>query len=308
MKIAVTGATGFIGGALCNELAKEHNVIAMTRRPEKGAALFEKKVDVIKWNPERMDGWERRLEGTDAIVNLAGTNLASGRWSEKLKGEILNSRINSSRILLEAVKETEAKPRTFIIASAIGFYGSRGDEEIDEESDNGQGFLAEVCRKNESIIKEFEDLDIRTIVIRTGVVLDSSGGALPKMAMPFRFYIGGYWGGGRQWVSWISLADEVSAIRYLIENYKFKGVFNLTSPEPERNREFFEILAGRLNKPCGVAMPGFLLKLMFGQMAEELFLASQRVYPRKLLAGGFKFKNTGLKNALETIKIGRIKL
>ena len=305
MRIAVTGATGFIGRALCNELAKEHNVIAMTRRPEKGAALFERKVDVIKWNAELMDGWERSLEGTDAIVNLAGSNLASGRWSEKFKGEILNSRINSARILLEAVKETEAKPRTFIIAAATGFYGSRGDEELDEESAGGEGFLAEVCGKIESIAEEFEELNIRTIVIRTGVVLDSGGGALPKMAMPLRFYLGGYWGGGRQWVSWISLFDEVSAIRFLIENDEFEGVFNLTSPEPVRNRDFFEILAGRLKKPCLFAMPGFLLKLMFGQMADELFLASQRVYPGRLLAGGFKFKDSGLKNALETMDIGR---
>jgi uncharacterized protein (TIGR01777 family) len=305
MKIAVTGATGFIGRALCNELCKEHNVISLTRRPEKAAGLFERTVDVIKWNAERMDGWEKSLEGTDAIVNLAGSNLASGRWSEKFKGEIVNSRVNSARTLLEAVKETEAKPGTFIIASAIGFYGSRVDEELDEESAGGEGFLAEVCRKIESIAEEFEELGIRTIVIRTGVVLDFGGGALPKMAMPFRFYLGGYWGGGRQWVSWISLGDEISAIRFLIENYEFEGVFNLTSPEPVRNRDFFETLAGRLRKPCLFSMPGFLLKVMFGQMAEELFLASQRVYPRRLLAGGFNFKNSGLKNALETMDIGR---
>jgi len=305
MKIAVTGATGFIGRALCSELCKEHNVIALTRRPEKEADVFERKVDVIKWNAERMDGWEKSLEGTDAIVNLAGSNLASGRWSEKFKGDILSSRVNSARTLLEAVKKTKAKPRTFIIASATGFYGSRGDEELDEESAGGEGFLAEVCRKNESITEEFEELGIRTIVIRTGVVLDFSGGALPKMAMPFRFYLGGHWGGGRQWVSWISLADEISAIRFLIENDELEGVFNLTSPEPVRNRDFFEILAGRLKKPCLFAMPGFLLKLMFGQMADEVFLASQRVYPERLLAGGFKFKDSGLKETLETMNIGR---
>jgi len=305
MKIAVTGATGFIGRALCNELAKEHNVIALTRRPGEGAGLFERKVDVIKWNAERMNGWERSLEGADAIVHLAGRNLASGRWSEKFKGDILRSRVNSARILLEAVKETEVKPRAFIIASATGFYGSRGDEELDEESAGGEGFLAEVCRKIESIGEDFKKLGIRTIVIRTGVVLDFAGGALPKMAMPFRFYMGGHWGDGRQWMSWISLADEISAIRFLIENDEFEGVFNLTSPEPVRNRDFFEILADRLKKPCLFAMPGFLLKLMFGQMADELFLASQRVNPRRLPACGFKFKDSGLKNALETMNIGR---
>jgi len=275
MKIVVTGATGFIGRALCNELAKEHNVIALTQRPRRASFLFEKPVNIIKWDPEDMDGWERSLEVSDAIVNLAGTNLASGRWTENLKAKILNSRINSSRILLQAIKNTQAKPKTFIMSSAIGFYGSRGDEQLNEESDNGQGFLAEVCRKNESICKEFEDLDVRTIVIRTGVVLGTSGGALPKMAMLFRFYLGGYWGSGRQWISWISLADEVSAIKFLIENYSLKGVFNLTSPEPQRNRNFFQILADRLKKPCWLPIPAFCLKMMFGQMAEELFLASQ---------------------------------
>lgn len=305
MKVAVTGATGFIGRALCNELAKEHNVIALTRRPGKGAGLFERKVDVIKWNAERLDGWEKDLEGADAIVNLAGSNLASGRWSEKFKGEILNSRVNSTRTLLEAVKKTEERPGTFIIASATGFYGSRGDNELDEESAGGEGFLSEVCGKIEGVGEEFKELGIRMIVIRTGVVLDFGGGALPKMAMPFRFYLGGHWGGGRQWVSWISLGDEVSAIRFLIENDELEGVFNLTCPEPVRNRDFFEILAGRLKKPCLFAMPGFLLKLMFGQMADELFLASQRVYPGRLLAGGFKFKDSGLKEALETMNIGR---
>ncbi|UCE99410.1 MAG: TIGR01777 family oxidoreductase [Planctomycetota bacterium] len=308
MKIVITGATGFIGRALCNKLAKEHNVIALTRRLEKASIIFQTPVDIIKWNPEVMDGWEKYLEGSDTVLNLAGANLAAGRWTKDLKAEIVNSRINSSGILLQAIKKTQAKPKTFIIASAIGFYGSRGDEQLYEETENGQGFLAEVCRKNESIVKEFEDLDVRTIVIRTGVVLDTSGGALPKMAMPFRFYIGGYWGSGRQWISWISLADEISAIKFLIENYRLKGVFNLTSPEPERNHHFFQILGDRLKKPCWLPMPAFFLKIMFGQMADELFLTSQRVYPKKLLAAGFKFRNPNLKNALQSMKFRRIRL
>ena len=191
MKVAVTGATGFIGRALCNKLVKEHNVIALTRNPEKASALLDKAVEIIKWNPNMLDGWEKCLENSNVIVNLSGTNLTSGRWTKNIRAEILNSRINSSRVLLQAIKSSQAKPKTFILASAIGFYGSRGDEQLDEESNNGQGFLAEVCCKNEGLTREFEALGIRTIVIRSGIVLGTSGGALPKMASPFKFYIGG---------------------------------------------------------------------------------------------------------------------
>jgi len=194
MKVAVTGATGFIGKALCNELAKDHNVTALTRSPEKASALLDKAVEIIKWNPNMLDGWEKCLENSDAIVNLAGTNLASGRWTQNLKAEILNSRINPSRVLLQAIKNSQAKPKTFIMASAIGFYGSRGDEQLDEKSNNGRGFLADLCCNNEGVTKEFEALGLRSVVIRTGIVLGTSGGAFPKMALPFRFYIGGFWG------------------------------------------------------------------------------------------------------------------
>ena len=307
MKIVITGTTGFIGRALCNKLAKEHNVIALTRRPEKASALLDKAVEIIKWNPNMLDGWGKHLENSDAIVNLAGTSLASRRWAQNTKAEILNSRINSSRVLLQAIKNSQARPKTFIIASAIGFYGSRGDEQLYEETENGQGFLAEVCRKNESIVKEFEDLDVRTIVIRTGVVLGTSGGALPKMALPFRFYIGGFWGSGAQWISWISLDDEVASIKFLIENENLKGAFNLVSPQPLRNRQFFQILAAVLKKPCWLPIPAFVLKVMFGEIASELFLSSQRVYPSKLNDAGFEFSHSDLKSTLESIYIGRYK-
>jgi uncharacterized protein (TIGR01777 family) len=308
MKVAVTGATGFIGRALCNELAKEHHVMALTRNPEKASAIFDKSVDIIKWDANALNGWEKCLEKTDTIVNLAGTNLASGRWTQSLKAEILNSRINSSRILLQAIKNSQAKPKTFIMASAIGFYGSCGDKQLDEESDVGQGFLAEVCCKNESVTKEVEALGLRSIIIRTGIVLGTSGGALPKMALPFRFYIGGFWGSGAQWISWISLADEVASIKFLIENENLKGVFNLVSPQQLRNRQFFQILAAVLKKPCWLPIPAFALKLMFGQMASELFLTSQRVYPKKLVDARFEFQYTELKNVLESMKIEKEKL
>jgi len=302
MKIIVTGATGFIGRALCNELAKEHNVIALTRRPEKAPVLFERPVDIIKWNPKGMDGWEKCLDGSDAIVNLAGTNLASGRWSKNFKAKILDSRIQASKVLIQAIESSKAKPKAIITASAIGFYGNRADEELDEESKAGFGFLAGVAQKIEDCAREFENLGLRSVMIRTGIVLGSSGGALPKMIMPFKFFLGGYWGSGYQWISWISLADEVAAIKFLIENSNLNGVFNLTSPEPMQNQNFFQILAKVLKRPCCIPIPAFVLKTMFGEMADELFLASQKVYPKRLIDAGFEFKYPELKKALESIK------
>jgi uncharacterized protein (TIGR01777 family) len=305
MKIIVTGATGFIGRALCNEVAKEHNVVALTRSPEKASDFFEKQIDIVKWNPSCLDGWESILDGSDAIVNLAGTNLASGRWSKNLKSEILDSRIQASKVLIQAIENLKVKPKAIITAAAIGFYGNRADEELDEESKAGFGFLADVAQKIEDCSREFETFDLRSVVIRTGIVLGSSGGALPKMAMPFKFYLGGYWGSGDQWMSWISLADEVAAIKFLIENSSLYGTFNLTSPEPTQNQQFFQTLAAELKKPCWLPIPAFALKIMFGEMADELFLASQRVYPRKLINAGFEFKYSELKNALESIEFER---
>lgn len=302
MKMVVAGATGFIGRSLCNELAKEHNIIALTRRPEKASNFFAKSIDIIKWNPKYNDGWESCLDGSDAIVNLAGTNLASARWSKNFKAEILDSRIKASKAIIQAIEKSKVKPKTIITASAIGFYGNRANEKLDEESGGGDGFLASVAKEIEDSSREFEILGLRSIVIRTGIVLGSSGGALPKMIMPFKCYLGGYWGKGNQWMSWISLADEVAAIKFLIKNSNLYGAFNLTSPEPLQNRQLFQILARVLKKPCWLPVPAFMLKIMFGEIANELFLASQRVYPKKLIDAGFKFKYTELKKALESIK------
>ena len=282
-------------------------MIALTRNPEKASALLDKAVEIIKWNPNMPDGWEKSLENSDAIVNLAGTNIASKRWTKNLKTEILNSRINASRILIQAIKNSQAKTKVVITASAIGFYGNRADEKLGEESRGGDGFLAGVARKIEGCSREFEDLGLRSIVIRTGIVLGASGGALPKMITPFKFYLGGYWGSGNQWMSWISLADEVAAIQFLIGNANLYGVFNLTSPEPLRNRQFFQTLASELKKPCWLPIPAFALKIVFGQMASELFLASQRVNPSKLNDAGFQFRHSDLKSMLESIYVGRYK-
>lgn len=301
MRIAVTGATGFIGSALCEELAGEHSVIALTRNPHK--SRFKSSADVLKWNPQRLDGWETCLDGIDAIVNLAGANIASVKWDSQGKALILNSRTGSLKILLEAVKKLAVKPKVIVLASGIDYYPSAQEQQFFEDSQTGDGFLAEVCRQVESFADEFAKLNIRPVIIRSGLVLDSSGGALPQMMMPIKFYIGGWWGSGKQWISWISLADEVSAIKFLIENENLSGAFNLTSPQPLCNREFFQKLAVAMNKPCRLAIPAFVLKFMFGEMAKEVLLASRRVYPKKLTDAGYMFKNADLKNTLESLKL-----
>jgi len=305
MKIAVTGATGFIGRALCNELAKEHDVTALTRNPEKASVLLDKSIDITRWDPKTPGSWENRLDGTDAIVNLAGTSLASGRWTEALKDEILNSRLSTIRALIGAAGNARVRPKVFVASSAVGFYGDRADETVDEESAAGSGFLAEVCRKIENASEEAESLGIRLVVIRTGLVLGAGGGALPKMVQPFKLHLGGWLGSGRQWISWISLADEVAAVKFLIENTGLRGPFNLTCPRPVRNRDFFQTLAAVLEKPCRLPVPAFALRAMFGHMADELFLTGQRVYPRRLTEAGFDFKNIDLQETLESMNIAK---
>lgn len=308
MKIVVTGATGFIGKALCDQLVKGHRVTALTRRPEKASDILGESVDIIKWDAKTPGYWEKCIEGSDTIVNLAGANVASGRWSRNIKKEILSSRINAAKALIDAVKKSTVKPKVLIQASAIGFYGSQGDERLGEESQAGEGFLAEVCQRSESISKEFEALGIRSVVIRSGVVLGKRAGALPKMIIPFKLYLGGFWNPGTQWLSWISLSDEIKAIKYLIENNNLYGVFNLTAPQPLTNRQFFKNLAAALKKPCWLPVPAIALKTIFGEMAGELFLTSQRVFPERLMNAGFEFEYPDLKSALEAIAIKGDKL
>ena len=301
MRVVITGATGFIGRALCKELCKDYEIIALSRNASRAAGSVGDWAQVIEWDGRTTGSWFQQANGAFAIINLAGENVASGRWNGSKKAAILHSRLDSSRVVIEAIKQVDKKPTMVIQASAIGYYGPREDEQLDEDSAPGKGFLASVCRDVESSTEEFERMGVRCAVIRTGVVLGRDGGALAELVKPFRFYLGGYLGSGRQWFSWIHLEDQIAAIKFLMENEHLKGAFNLTAPQPVTMKEFCKILGKVLHRPARLNVPTFAARLAFGEMADEMLLSGQKVLPKRLLNTGFDFKYTNAEQALNDI-------
>jgi len=307
MRAVITGASGFIGRALCERLRGDYEIVALSRNAEQAAKSPAGAARVVTWDGRTLGDWIREVDGAAAVVNLAGENVASGRWTTSKKERILQSRTDCTRALVEAIKRVDNRPGVMIQASAIGYYGPRGDELLDEGSSGGAGFLAEVCRESEGVGRGVEALGVRYVVIRTGVVLGVGGGALARMMQPFRLYLGGHVGNGRQWLSWISLDDEVAAIEFLIKNRQLKGAFNLTSPQPVTMREFSRKLGRALGRPAWVNVPGFVMRLLLGEMAKEMLLSGQRVMPRRLREAGFEFKHEDLEGALTAILKGNQK-
>ncbi|MBN1805712.1 MAG: TIGR01777 family oxidoreductase [Sedimentisphaerales bacterium] len=307
MRVVITGATGFIGRALCKALHKDYEVIALSRDSNRATKSVGEWAQVVEWDGRTGGCWIQQADGALAIVNLAGDNIASGRWNKTKKAGILHSRLDSTRAVIEAVKLVNKKPKVVILASAIGYYGCRGNERLDENSTAGKGFLADLCRNIETVANQIEPLGVRYVVIRTGVVLGNDGGALPRIRRPFKFFLGGHIGSGRQWLSWISLDDEVSAIKFLIENENLKGVFNLTAPKPITMKRFCRKLGWVILRPSWLFYPGFMMRLVLGEMADEVLLSGQRVKPKRLLEAGFEFKHIEVKKALKELKAQRRK-
>ena len=301
MRVVITGATGFIGRALCKALYKDYEVIALSRDATRAAKSVGNLAKVIEWDGRTTGSWFQQANDAFAIINLAGENVGSGRWNESKKAGILHSRLDNSKAVIEAIKHVGKKPKVVIQASAIGYYGTRSDEPLDEDSTPGKGFLARVCRNVESSTEKIEQLAVRCVVIRTGVVLGRDGGAFAKLAKPFRFYLGGHIGSGRQWFSWIHLEDEVAAIKFLMENEHLKGVFNLTAPQPVTMKEFCKTLGKVLHRPAWLNVPAFAARLAFGEMADEMLLSGQKVLPKRLLNSGFDFKYTDVEQTLKDI-------
>ena len=280
MKILLSGSSGLIGSALKSSLINEgHEVLPLSRD-------FNQSID---------------FTNVDVVIHLAGENIAQGRWTKEKKAEIKNSRINNTRLLSEQIATSNHKPSLFISSSATGFYGDRLDSILDEQSSSGSGFLPEVCVEWEQSTQPAEQAGVRTVHIRTGIVLSKKGGALKKMLPPFQMGGGGILGSGNQYMSWISLEDEIRAISFIIHNSNIVGPVNLTAPNPVNNKEFTKVLGKVLKRPTIVPLPGFAAKLIFGEMADAILLTGNRVLPNKLIEAGFKFNHETLEIALKNV-------
>jgi uncharacterized protein (TIGR01777 family) len=300
MRVLITGGSGLIGRALTTSLVRDGNeVIILSRRPERITGL-PADVSVRWWNGHTSEKWYSLVDGTDAIVNLAGENISSGRWTKERKQQILESRLNAGKAVVQAIETAAHKPGIVIQASGVGYYGPCGDEEITEEMPPGHDFLARLAVVWEASTAPLEALGIRRVVIRTGVVLSTAGGALPRLLLPFRFFAGGRLGSGQQWFPWIHIADEVGAIRFLIENDKAEGPFNLTVPTPLTNTEFSRLLGQHLRRPAFMPIPALILRLLFGEMATAL-LDGQRAVPQRLLQSGYTFQFPKAASALRNL-------
>lgn len=300
MKVVIAGATGFIGRALCHDLHDDYEVVALSRDAKKAIGIVGQYGRVVEWDGRTTSGWAGEASGAVGIVNLAGQSLV-GRWSPSTKDSIRQSRLQSARAIIDAIEMARERPGVFVQGSAIGYYGSRSGELLDEESSTGKGFLADVCRRLEAVAVKSEAKGVRSAIARTGVVLGTDGGALPKLMRPFRFFVGGHVGSGRQWFSWISLRDEIRAIRFLIENVDARGAFNLTAPEPLTMKAFCRVLGKVMRRPAWTAMPGPAVRLLAGEMAAEVVLAGQRVVPKRLMEAGFEFMDSDAREALVAI-------
>ena len=302
MRVVITGATGFIGKALCQSLVRDsHEVVALTRSPAKANTVLGGQVTSVEWDGCSSEGWSSLAEGAGAIINLAGENIGGGRWTKSMKQAILSSRLDAGRAVVEAVEDAKTKPSVVIQASGVGCYGPHGDEVLDESAPYGSDFLSDIARQWEASSKAVETMGVRMVILRTGAVLERDGGMLPRMLLPFRLFAGGPLGNGQQWLSWIHRDDEVQAIRFLLENDEAQGAFNLTAPEPVTMHDFCRLLGKAMGRPSWLSMPGFALRLLFGEMADALLLSGQRVVPKRLQEEGFEFKYPTAELALKAI-------
>lgn len=294
MRVALSGSTGFLGRALTARLTSAgHRVIPITRR---GAATGES----ITWDPARGELAADALDGIDAVIHLAGENIAQ-RWTDEVKREIRDSRVKSTALLARTIQAMERPPRALLSGSAIGIYGDRGDELLDESSPAGHGFLPDVVKAWEDATTPLDRGDVRVVHLRTGMVLGRNGGALEKMLTPFRLGLGGRIGSGAQVMSWIALDDWTRAVEFILGAGQLRGPVNLVAPVPVSNEDFTHALGHALGRPTIVSVPETAIRVMFGEMGEATILASTRVVPTRLLGAGFEFRHENIADALRTV-------
>jgi uncharacterized protein (TIGR01777 family) len=289
MHIIITGGTGLIGRALSASLAADdHQVTLLSRNPHRAAGLPDG-VQVARWDARTAQGWAHLADGADAVVNLAGENIASGLWTKKRKRRIHDSRVKAGQAVVQAVQAATQKPRVVVQSSGIGYYGPRGDEEIAEDAPAGDDFLSRVALDWEASTASLDAVGVRRPIIRSGAVFSTQGGAFPLMRLPFKFFVGGPLGSGRQWLPWIHVADEVRAIRFLIEHPQADGPFNLCAPDTLTNAALMRVLGQVMGRPAFMRVPAWALRLSLGELSTTL-LHGQRAVPRRLLELGFTFQ------------------
>lgn len=294
MKVIIAGGSGFIGEAVVRQLLDQgHAVSVLTRDPARVKAGRP-----LPWDPKSPGAWTAEVAAADAVVNLAGENIGDGRWTRARKQRLLASRVDATRALVGAMQTAPGGKRAFISASAVGFYGPHGDEELDESALRGAGFLADLASQWEAEARAADPI-ARLVILRLGVVIGAGGGALAKMLVPFKLGVGGRIGSGEQWMSWISRDDVVRLIEWAISHDEVRGVLNATAPHPVRNRDFTRTLGRALHRPAILPIPGPALRLLFGQMADETLLTGQRVMPDAAVKKGFRFSQDTIESALQ---------
>jgi len=302
MRILVSGSTGFLGSSLIEVLEREGHTILCLMRPDtrKGDANSAR-AQTVRWDPVRGEFDAVAAEGADALVHLAGASIADGRWNAARKNLLRTSRIEATRHLIGALSKLQRPPRVIVASSAIGYYGNRGDETLTESSAPGGDFLSALCREWEAETARGTEFSARVVMLRFGVILAAHGGALPRMALPFKMGAGGRLGSGRQWMSWLTLPEAVRMIRFALSNSGLVGPANAVAPKPIQNADFTRILAKTLHRPALFPAPAFALRLALGEMADALLLVSQRVKPSKLEQAGYQFAQPELAAALAAI-------
>jgi uncharacterized protein len=301
MKILISGASGLVGTALTGALRAEGHTVAHFVRP--GSAQAE---GDVRWDPDKALVDLTAMEAAHAVVCLNGASIAGGRWTKARKQVLSDSRIHPVRLLVQSFERLKQKPRVFLCASAIGYYGSRGDEILTEASSGGTDFLSELCRQWQAEAMQAQGHGIRTACLRFGVILSIRGGALKQMLPPFKIGVGGRLGDGRQWMSWIALDDVVGSIRFTIDNESISGPVNVVAPRPVQNAEFTRVLASMLHRPAIFPAPAFVLRLALGELADALLLSSQRVEPERLAAARYSFRFNHIEPALRAAIVNQM--
>jgi uncharacterized protein len=308
MQVLITGGTGLLGQALSEALIGQgHNVTVLSRNPQKYAAEMPG-VDLVAWDGRTPEGWGHLIETTDAVVNLAGTNIAgegiveifTQRWTDAYKQRILQSRLDVGQALVQAIEAAEHKPQVLVQASTVGYYGPRGSEEVREDSPPGNDFQARVPVQWEETTKAVEAWGVRRAIIRTGLVMTKEGGILPMMLLPFRLFVGGPLGSGKQGIPWIHVEDEIQAIIFLLQNETAQGAYNLTAPNPVSYKEFSRVAGKVMKRPSFIPVPSFAIKLALGEKA-ALVLEGRFAVPGRLLEAGYKFSFSELEPALRDL-------